>query len=152
MSLLKRAEDIAGELNTRMLTITKAQGAETDVGTTVLRGRRKLDDDHIPCVVIVEGLDSPTMGPSKRSPGVKLRQGYVLVAYDKCDPNHPNDKAHAMIRDLKRAVFSDGATLGEQVIGVEYVGRDIGPRGDGVSIVSATVEIVVEYEESLQNP
>lgn len=152
MTLLKRAADVAGELNTRMLTITKTQGAETDVGQTVLRGRRKIDEDQVPCVVIVEGLDSAVMGPSKRSPGVKLRQGYVLVGYDKCDPNHPNDKAHAMIRDLKRAVFADGSTLGEQVIGVEYVGRDIGPRGDGISIVSATIEIVVEYEESLQNP
>ena len=152
MTLLKRAADVAVELNTRMLTITKAQGAETNIGQTVLRGRRKIDDEQVPCAVIVEGLDSPTMGPSKKSPGAKLRQGYVLVAYDKCDPNHPNDKAHAMIRDLKRAVFRDGATLGEQVMGVEYMGRDIGPRADGVNIVSATIEITVEYEESLQNP
>lgn len=152
MTMIKHAEGVATELNTRLLTITKAQGAETDVGLRVLRGRRKIDDDQVPCAVIVEGLDSPTAGLSKRNPGVKLRQGYVLVAYDKCDPNHPNDKAHAMIRDLKRAVFRDGATLGEQVMGVEYMGRDIGPRADGVNIVSATIEIIVEYEESLQNP
>lgn len=152
MSLLKRAEDVAQELQLRTQRITKAQGAETDIGGNIFRGRRKIDDSQVPCLVLVEGLDSPMPGPSKRNPGVKTRQSYVLVGYDKCDPDHPNDKAHAMIRDMKRAVFHDGATLGEQVIGVEYQGRDIGPRGDGVAIVSATIEIIVEYEESLQNP
>lgn len=152
MSLIKRAADVAAELSTRLATRTKANGAETDIGARVMRGRRKIDDNQVPCCVIVEGLDSPTMGNSRRAPGVKVRQGYVLVAYDRCDPIHPNDKAHAMLRDLKRAIFHDGSTLGDKVIAVDYIGRDIGPRGDGVDIVSATVEIVVEYEESLQNP
>ncbi|MDP2262678.1 MAG: hypothetical protein Q8K24_05915 [Hydrogenophaga sp.] len=152
MTLLQRAADIAAEIDRRCRTITRDAGAETDVGVRVLRGRRKIDDDKVPCVVIVEGLDAPVMGDSKRSATAKVRQGYVLVGYDKCDPDHPNDKAHAVIRDFKRAIFGDGTTLGERVMSVTYKGRDIGPRGDGVSIVSATVEFEVEFSERLDQP
>lgn len=152
MSLITRAEDLSAELNARCARITKAQGAETDIGTNVLRGRRKIDDEQVPCVVIVEGLDRPTMGESTRKASCRTEQGFVLVGYHKCDPNHPNDVGHAIIRDLKRAVFSDGTTLGERVKMVEYRGRDIGPRGDGVGIVSASIEIGVQFVEDLANP
>lgn len=152
MTLITRAEDVSAELNTRALTITKAQGAETDVGTRVLRGRRKIDDEQVPCVVIVEGLDTPKQGESMRRATSQTQQSYVLVGYHKCDPDHPNDVAHAIIRDLKRAVFRDGTTLGEQVKSVTYRGKDIGPRGDGVGIVSASIEVTIEFVEDLANP
>lgn len=152
MSLITRAEDVSAELNTRCSTRTKALGAETDIGVRVLRGRRKLDDDMVPCTVIVEGLDTPKMGESSRRATSQTRQTYVLVGYHKCDPDHPNDVGHAIIRDLKRAVFGDGTTLGERVRLVTYGGKDIGPRGDGVGIVSASIEVVVEFVEDLANP
>lgn len=152
MSLITRAEDVSIELNTRMLTITKAQGAETDVGMRVLRGRRKIDDEQVPCVTIVEGLDTPKQGASTRRATSDTQQSYVLVGYHKCDPDHPNDVGHAIIRDLKRAVFRDGTTLGEQVKSVTYRGKDIGPRGDGVGIVSASIEVAIEFVEDLANP
>lgn len=76
----------------------------------------------------------------------------MLIAYDACHPDHPNDKAHLLIKDLKRAIFADGVTLGGNVLRVEYRGRDIGPRGDGVEIVCASVEIAVKFVEDLANP
>lgn len=148
MTYLKKAADIATELSARLAKIKVADGANTDIGSTVLRGRRRIDDNQVPCVVLIEGPDAPGTTPG-RIPQCEIAQTYVLVGYDKCHPNHPNDKAHLMIRDLKRAVFHDGVTLGDKVRKVTYVGRDIGPRGDGVDVVCATVEITVSYVEDL---
>jgi hypothetical protein len=152
MTLLNRQEDIANEIGTRLSTRTLANGAETNIGMRVLHGRRHIDDDKVPCCVIVEGNDAPLMADNLRSAMSKTDKSYVLVAYDKCEADHPNRKAHAMIRDIKRAIFHDGRTLGGKVKSVDYLGCDIGPRKDGVGIVMATVEVRVEFVEDLAAP
>lgn len=150
--IITSAEDLGDLIQSRLATRTTASGAETDLGRKVYQGRRKIDDDQVPCSVIVEGLDDVEQMDSDRTPKISCWQTYTLVAYDFCDPDHPNKKAHAMIRDMKRAIFHDGATLGGQVKRVEYGGRDIGPRKDGVAIVMATITIKVHYTENLMTP
>lgn len=151
---LHSAEAVGTELSARMATRTVAQGAETNLGATVYRGRRYVDDSMIPCCVVIEGDDAP----ARVSVGTRynLDQRYVLFAYVPCDPNHPNDAAHAAIRDMKRAVFStDGqpdVKLGGKVKEVEYLGRDIGPRADGASFVLAAIEVGVTYVENVAEP
>jgi hypothetical protein len=85
----------------------------------------------------------------------KIEQRYALVGYAPCDPAAPNATARAIIRDLKRAMFKTNgkaeATFGGKVLHVEYKGRNIAPRVDGVAIVMAVVEIVVSYAESCSN-
>lgn len=152
MTLLTRQEDISDEIATRLVTRTIALGAETNIGTRVLHGRRHIDDDKVPCTVIVEGVDSSNLHEAKRKATSDTTKRYILVGYDKCEADHPNRKGHAIVRDLKRAIFHDGRTLGEQVKEVKYLGADIGPRKDGVPIVMATVEISVEFIEDLANP
>lgn len=152
MSQYQTAEEIAKLIESRMQLITVANDYETDIGTRVLRGARKIDDSWVPCSTIIEGVDSVVQGASKKAPAAKISQHYVLGGYTQCDPQNPNDAAHKIIRDLKRAVFKDGATLGDKVGLVEYKGRDIGPRTDGVAIVFAIIEIVVEYAEDLTKP
>jgi hypothetical protein len=152
MTLLTRQEDISDEIETRLGRITVALGAETNIGARVLLGRRHIDDDKVPCVVIVEGIDSAILHDGKRRATSETKKRYVLVGYDKCEADHPNRKGHAIVRDLKRAIFRDGRTLGDQVKEVQYIGSDIGPRKDGVGIVMATVEISVEFLEDLANP
>lgn len=149
------AQAIGDEIRTRVAACTVAQGAETDLGATVFRGRRAVSDDMIPCVSIIEGDDHPSR---ERGPGVtaKLDQRYVLYAYVRCDANDPNVAAHAAIRDLKRAIFTTGGKpdqrLGGKVMRCDYLGRDIGPRGDGANFVLAVIEISVQYAEDLANP
>lgn len=150
-NLLNTASGVAAELASRLASIKKSNGYHTDIGVRVLRGRRKIDDNVVPCAVLVEGLDEVTPHQS-RIPQADITQGYVLVGYDECHPDHPNDKAHLILKDLKRAVFCDGMTLDSKVRKVEYKGRDIGPRADGVGIVCASIEIEVKYVEDLQNP
>lgn len=151
MTTLHQADQVATELDTRLKRITVANGFNSDIGLRVLRGRRRIDDGQVPCAVLVEGPDTPVSGPGRMA-SAEITQSYVLIAYHECDPDHPNDKGHELIKDLKRAIFADGTTLANQVQRVHYRGRDIGPRGDGVGIVCATIEIDVNFIEDLTNP
>lgn len=151
MSTINQASALAAEIEARIERISIANGFNTDIGVRILRGRRRIDDDQVPSVVIAEGLDSPTPGPG-RLPTAEVSQTYMLISYHECDPDHPNDQAHLMIKDLKRAIFHDGVTLGGKVPRVKYAGRDIGPRADGVGIVCASIEIAVSFVEDLSNP
>jgi hypothetical protein len=154
MTVFVRAEDIADEIATRIQGITIANGYETDIGVKLMRGRRKIPaDDDPPCSVLIEGNDSvdDTNGRTQAA-RVKIRVPYMVDGFDRCDPNNPNVKAHAMIRDIKRAIFKGDANLGGRAFEVKYVGRDIGPRPDGVGLVQARVAFEVVYAEDLANP
>jgi hypothetical protein len=154
-ALLTSSEAIGLELQARVAARLVANGAETNVGASVFRGRRVVDDDQVPCTSIIEGDDDITEndGPST---SIRTRQQFVLLGYVPCDPDHPNDAAHKALRDLKRAVFTtDGKpdrTLGRQVRRVRYEGRDIGPRADGAALVVVALEVSVEYVEDLADP
>lgn len=152
MTTFFTASAVAAEIKARLLSIRLENGAETDIGRDVMMGRRKIPgDDQPPCVMVLEGLDDPKDQPG-RNPTVLISQQYVVSAFDACDPDNPNDQAHAMIRDIKRAIFKDGTTWGGKVKSVIYQGRDIGPRPDGVALVQAQVLLLVEYVEDLANP
>lgn len=151
MSTFTKASEVAGEVAARMAGITIDNGYLTDCGLKVMRGRRMISDDVVPCVVIAEGLDQVTAGPGRLTTA-EIQQTYILIAYHECHPDHPNDKAHDMIKDLKRAMFGDGMTMLNKVRRIDYRGRDIGPRGDGVGIVCASIEIEVSFVEDLTNP
>jgi hypothetical protein len=103
--------------------------------------------------VLVEGNDSPS--DSTRT-SVANVQRYVLEGHDACDPDHPNDKAHDILADLKRAIFGDmqraGQVLGGLAKAVRYKGRSIGPREDGAAVVAAGISIDVEFVEDLTQP
>lgn len=153
---LHSAEDVGLEISARLRTRTVAQGAETDLGASVFRGRRVIDDDQIPCTAVIEGQDDVEENDASREAQARIKQDYVLLAYVPCDPVNPNDAAHKALRDMKRAVFrTDGKadrTLGGKVRRVRYRGRDIGPRGDGAAFVVAALEINVEFTEDLSAP
>lgn len=154
MTVFVRAADVAAEIVARIQTITVALGAETNIGANVLQGKRKLPaDDEVPCAILIEGEDSVDEAAGRtQSALVKVTQSYLIDGFDVCDPNNPNVKGHAMIRDIKRVLFKDGRTFGGRVVEVKYLGRDIGPRPDGVALVQARVMIEVSFAEDLANP
>lgn len=155
MSLLCTAETVAAEVARRMALNTVAQGAETDIGVSVFRGKRSLEERMFPCSVLIEGADTPK-DQQPTSGGVRISQRYVLQSMLTCDPNHPNDMAHAAIRDLKRCIFltngKPNSRFGDKVQNVEYVGREIGARVDGAGFVIVAIEISVYYAENLGAP
>jgi hypothetical protein len=156
MSLVYSAEQIGAHIAARVAGCTVANGAETDLGVKVYRGRRKLDDEMFPCSTLLEGEDVADQAEGRRRADVKVTRTYTVDAYLPCNPNDPNLAAHAAIRDLKRALFrTDGkadSTFGGLVASVAYLGSDIGTRADGASFVQAQVRVAVTHVEDLANP
>lgn len=148
-TIYAKAEEVAAALSGRLQAITTANGYETDIGSRTYRGRTMIDEDAVPCSVLIEGEDNVE---DTNATKVRLKQEYVLGGYAKCDPNNPNDTAHKIIRDIKKAIFSDGVQLNGKVRNVKYMGRNIGPRADGRPVVFAIVYIEVEYAEDLAKP
>lgn len=142
-----KASDIAEYLTGLIQTIKTADGFNTDIGLTVFRGKRKIDDDLVPCAVLIEGEDR--VGDNVGREEIKITQSYVLGGYVKCDPDNPNDAAHLIIKDLKKVLFSQGPRMGGRVRAISYTGRDIGPRSDGIPIVFAVIHIDIEFAETL---
>ena len=152
---LNSAEAIALALKARLEAVTTVAGAETDIGTRVLLGRRSTPDEtQIPCVVLLEADDIP----HRRNVGTHYNvvQGFVLMAYLQCERDDPSTAAHRAIRDIKRALFRTGGkpddTLGGQVHEVLYLGKQISPREGGQRTVVAIVEVAVQYAEDVANP
>lgn len=152
---MSHANDIALILSSRLQAITVANGYQTDIGLKVMRGRKRLDASHLPCAVLVEKDDkvnSMSNGPRARK--AKITQPFVLEGHATCDPDNPNDTGHKIIADIKRAMFSTTMPQGRDglVYTLDYVGRSIAPREDGIDVVSAAVEVSVEYIETLGEP
>lgn len=146
-----KASDIAALVAERIESITQANGFDTDIGSKVYRGRMSLNVGDLPCAVIVEDLD--TIVESKGTK-VRVKQRYVIEGHDACDPDQPNDKAHLILKDIKRAIFGGDLSFGGALRPneLEYAGRSIGTREDGTSICAASVEIDVTYVEDLSDP
>ncbi len=152
MTTLNRGSDIAAYITSLLEQITKANGYHTDIGLTVMRGRRKIDDSHLPCTVLIEGEDKPD-GPTGRTE-VALDQDYVVGGYDFCDPNNPNDQGHLIIKDIKKALWNrntQGDNFGRRVKSCKYMGKDIGPRADGEPMIFAVVHLQVRFSETLDD-
>lgn len=151
---LRTGEAVAAEAVRRLKLCTISQGAETDLGVKVYQGRKKVSDDMIPCVVLIEGPDQ--VERTRVGTQCSIGQSFVAFAYLRCDPMDPNVTAHQAIRDIKRAMFTDAGRpdwqWGRRVPDVEYRGREIGPRADGAAFVVAAVEFAVHFVEDVAAP
>lgn len=167
MSLFTKSSEVTAEIYRRLQGVLVANGAETDIGQRVYRGRRPTEvrasvpgaEVDYPYVTIIEGAASVTDQPGK-IPQVKTRQRYMLVACLACDPDNPNDAANAAIRDIKRALFTNDkpAHPGQhggfngRVSTLAYRSKAIDPKATGADVVFASVEIDVDFVESLIDP
>ncbi len=152
MTVFTKGSEIAEYLTQVLAGITKANGYNTDIGMRVFRGRRKIDESHLPCAVIIEGEDEP--GDVDNRMEVRITQRYVLGGYDVCDPDQPNDTAHLIIKDIKKAMWNrntHGTNLGRRVRSFKYDGKDIGPRVDGEPVVFAVVHAKAVFAETLDD-
>lgn len=146
---MSTAKDIAVAITSRIQGISVANGFLTDIGTRVFRGKRRLDESLLPCVVISEGDDQ--VAEHLRT-SARIIQRYEIEGHAECDTDHPNDKAHDIISDLKRALFNGEPTFGGPVKKIEYRGRNIVPREDGFNAVAASIRIDISYVDQLSSP
>jgi hypothetical protein len=147
---MSKASEVAAAFSARLSNISIANGYSTDIGTAVFRGRQTIEQSELPAIVLVEGEDSVLDARPKQS-RVKLAQRYIFEGHDACDPLQPNDTAHLILADLKRAIFTE-PTFGGMLYELNYIGRNIGVRPDGTAIVAASIEVEAVYSEDLHNP
>ena len=150
------ANAFAAELAQRLSNISTANGYATDIGLRTFRGRRRLDAQQLPCAVVIERPDEPV---SQNGSKVKTLRKYVLEGHAKCDPDNPNDVGHDLLSDIKRAVFAGAIGIDARLsagnvksYSLTYSGSSIAPRDDGLDVVSASVEVALEFVEDLSNP
>jgi hypothetical protein len=143
---MSKASALAAAIFERLSAISTANGYETNVGSRGFRGRRKLEEEHMPCFVLHEGEDTPQDDARK---AVSLRQQYIVEGHMQCDPNHPNDAAHKMIADFMKALWSAPFQGTQQIF---YKGRAIAAREDGANSVSCFIRFDVSYPVTLDNP
>lgn len=149
---MSKASTLAERISTRIAQITIVNGYSTDIGLKVFRGKGKLDENDLPCVVLVEGEERVEDSTETQ---YKARQRFTLEGHDLCDPDNPNDKAHMIIADLKRAIFDGDRTFDGIVrprTGLRYAGRRIATRDDGARIIAASIDFDCEVAESLTEP
>jgi hypothetical protein len=76
------------------------------------------------------------------------------VATTSADPDQPNDTAHLILKDIKKALWNrevHGTNLGKRFKSLRYDGKDIGPRTDGEPVVFAVVHAVGVFAETLDD-
>lgn len=146
---MSKASDIALAVFARASQITVANGYATDIGLKGFRGIKYLDPDSLPCFVLVEEENS---GQSRNVTRCLSTTTYVLEGHATCNAEHPNDAAHAIIADFKRAIFSGDLTFGQNVTDAAFKGYEIDPRDEGRDLVAARITFALSFVENLAAP
>lgn len=149
---MSKAANMTLALQARVATISTAHGFATNIGARIFRGKLSLNKEDLPCVVIVEGDESVV---DQKGAKIKTEIVYVFEGHDTCDPEQPNDKAHEIIADLKRAIYGSDLTLGGMLPdknSLDYRGRAIGTRPDAGDVIAASITIAVTTVDDLAQP
>ncbi|WP_042886357.1 hypothetical protein [Cupriavidus necator] len=150
---MSKALDILLALKERLQSIRTADGYATDIGARVYLGREFGNDeqDPVPLSSLHDGSGESKDATRPHAGTNTWARSFVIEGFDTCDPDNPLIKAHAMIADIKRAVFKDGGLDG-RVMNLRIVGDRAMPRGAGTKTVCAQVLGVVEYLEKPTAP
>lgn len=153
---VSRADAIAEAIQTRLADILIANGYSADLGANVYRGRRALNPEDLPALVLVE--DEDEVG-DQAATQIVARLPFTVHALRTCTPATETRVAHLMVADLKRCLFAPEwvRTLTDQKLidpkfGVGYTGRIITPRAEGSDVVEVALRLRVWYAEDLTKP
>lgn len=155
---MSKANDIAAALAARLATIRTANGYATDAGQHVYRGAIGIAEENAPFSAIIEQEDQVEDQRIKdRSTGADpidadLLLPFDIVAFAPCDPDNPAIAGHALVADIKRAVFGGDLTWGGLATHTRYIGRSIPPRTAGSTLVEVRVSIRIGCVENLADP
>lgn len=150
------AHRIVLALQARCEAITKAGGYATDAGLRVYRGRDVVTrSDSFPLLVIHRDPEEVVGAQGGRQfPGVslRLRMAFGIEGHIEADPDNPLDAAHAVIADIKQAIFLPTDRLVPETTELAYTDSFVERRGDGASIASVAVNGHVEFTEEVGQP
>ena len=132
------------------LFTTRLQGVPGVIN--VFRGKRKIEPEELPCIVLFEGEDRITDETTENTALVDQFYGAEWHG-PAVDVNNPNDTAHTAIAEMKKALFIRRDPMRPKMFRkLRYKGRSIGTREEGSEFVSAIVLFSAEVGEELTNP
>lgn len=155
---MSKANDIAAALAARLATIRTANGYATEAGQHVYRGALGIPEEQAPFLAIVEQEDQVEgQRINNRSTGTDPIDTEILLPFDivavaPCNPDNPAIAGHALVADIKRAVFGGDLTWGGLATHTRYIGRSIPPRTAGSTLVEVRVSIRIGCVENLADP
>ena len=105
MPVKSRRQQILEAVTALLETITVGNGHDHTV--TVMRGRGRLDDNdlkQLPVVTILEAPKTEGMASPMRGPTRQCAWELFLTGWTAYESDHPTDKPHALLRDVKLAL------------------------------------------------
>ena len=154
---MNKANAIAQLIVQRLEHIQQANGYQTNAGLNAFRGRKAIP--ALPAVVLFEPEDlveSQAADGSGDAAGPAVNAALLLPfdiqALADCDPDVHMTTGHALVADIKRAIFGGDMRWGDLATHTRYLGRTIAPRADGDTTVSVTVQIRIGFVEDLAAP
>ena len=139
---------------TRLQTILIADGYNTDAGNRVTQGRRTFDPSELPALsVFIPVVELDDSKPPHAQRNDCLLQLVVEGHITAVDMNMPAVDGHALISDIKRAMFdSDDRTLGGLVNDFRWQRDVLDIPDDGSHVVHVSVEALAPYPEIYGDP
>lgn len=140
------ALSILQTIEARLKTVLIANGYNTNAGQRVSMGSIWLDEDEFPALTLHEG--APVQGGYSLvrsngragSTGMKMRAEYTVEGFADCSSVAPYVAGHALIADIKRALFANGGlTLGTNAGDHVMEGHGIMPRAQGSNRIAVAV-------------
>lgn len=154
---MSKANQIAAAVAARLENIRVANGYATDAGQKVFRGRAAIAPDSLPNVILFEAEDlveTQRVDYAQETLPIdaNVLLPFVIEATGPCDADNPNVAGHALVADIKKAIFAGDLSWGGLATHTRYIGRTLGPREGGTNLVTVTVQIRVGYVENLAAP
>lgn len=145
-------------------TITKVNGYNYDLASSVFRGRLMFgDSDPVPLVSILEAplpeepIRTPSAGPAWKGPWELFIQGWVDD-----DKENPTDPAHFLMADVKKALAEERKKMlrannlfgqGGRVMDLRIGGSVVRPAEEHVSsYANFMLAITLEIAENMDDP
>lgn len=145
---MTRRKTIIEEIKAVLEAILISNGYITDLGNNVFLDKSEISETtSFPALNINETVDVVVSGEESKWPTLSLPiniEGFAL-----CQPSTANEKAHELIGDIKKAVFSHTAVDYNEIF---YVSSEIGQRESGSGLVSVNVSINIIYKENINAP
>lgn len=145
----------------RLQLIAVANGYNTDAGATVLHGRRVLEPDQLPAIVVFEGDETATATPAGapangNTESMRIALELNVEGYTRALPTVEGPGLSLLKADIKRAALkyseSSLADVGGVIGPVTYLGAAPLIRADGTAVEGVAVRFSVALIEGYGNP
>lgn len=156
---MSKANDIVKQLVERLGAIRRVDGFATDAGLNVSRGQPAVAggaDETLDVFELEDQIEKQRVDGSGASDCAAVDtdlllpiniEGYAVVAAEQ-----HMEVGHALVADIKRAIFSGDMTWGGLATHTRYIGRTIDRRAEGANAVTVLVQIRIGCVEDLASP